>query len=154
MLSRFEQFSTAIFSIYQYIQKIERIEMSKYGLKGSHTQCLIALQQHPQGLTASKLCEVCDKDKAAVSRTIAELEDMGLLERKSNTGYNYRAILMLTEKGLHAANQISTLAATAAERASADLSSEQREMFYNSLSLIADNLSKLYQEGVNLQEEN
>ena len=149
MLARFEQFSTAISNIYQSIQKIERIEMAKYGLKGSHTQCLIAMQRYPDGITSTHLCEVCDKDKAAISRTVAELETMGLVERQRKNGNIYRANLVLTEKGLDAANRISLLAATAAEKASADLTEEQRILFYQALSLISDNLSKLFKEGVN-----
>ena len=153
MLRRFEQFSTAISNIYQSIQKIERIEMAKYGLKGSHTQCMIVMQNYPEGITASRLCEVCDKDKAAISRTIAELEERGLVERKTKNGNAYRASLVLTEAGLYAANQISYLAATAAEKAGADLTEEQREQFYGALSMIANNLSKLYKEGVDSQAE-
>ena len=153
MLRRFEQFSTAISNIYQSIQKIERIEMAKYGLKGSHTQCMIVMQNYPEGITASRLCEVCDKDKAAISRTIAELEERGLVERKTKNGNAYRASLVLTEAGLYAANQISYLAATAAEKAGADLTEEQREQFYGALCMIANNLSRLYKEGVDSQAE-
>ena len=48
--------------------------MEKYGLKGPHAQCLLAMRRNPQGITASQLCTICDKDKAAISRTVAELE--------------------------------------------------------------------------------
>ena len=34
MISRFELFVSSVSSIYRYIQKIERVEMEKYGLKG------------------------------------------------------------------------------------------------------------------------
>ena len=153
MLNRFEQFSSAISSIYQYIQKIERTEMAKYGLKGSHTQCLIAMQHYPEGITSTRLCEVCDKDKAAVSRTIAELEAKGLVLRQTRNGNAYRANLILTEAGQTAAHQISFLAATAAEKASADMTEEERDLFYNALNLIAENLSKLYRDGVAVQND-
>lgn len=148
MLSRFEQFSSSIASIYQYIQKIERVEMAKYGLKGSHTQCLIAMQRFPQGITASQLCEVCDKDKAAISRTVSELEQQGLVVRQTQNGNTYRANLMLTEKGLDAAEKISYLASLAAEKAGADLTDEQRENFYHALNLFAANLNKIYRDGL------
>ena len=74
VISRFEQLSSAISRIYHYIQKIERIEMEKFGLKGPHVQCMLAMNRNPEGLTATQLCTMCEKDKAAVSRTIAELE--------------------------------------------------------------------------------
>ena len=38
MLTRFEQFTSSIAGIYKHIQKIERDEMIKYGLKGSYAQ--------------------------------------------------------------------------------------------------------------------
>ena len=81
MVTRFEQFSGAVSCIYRCIQKIERVEMAKYGLKGPHAQCLLAMSRYPDGITASELCTVCDKDKAAISRTVAELEREGLVER-------------------------------------------------------------------------
>ena len=81
MVSRFEHFSSSISCIYRYIQKIERIEMEKYGLKGPYAQCLLAMRRYPEGITAARLCEVCDKDKAAVSRMVAELEEKGLITR-------------------------------------------------------------------------
>ena len=36
MISRFEQFSGAVACIYRCIQKIERVEMAKYGLKATN----------------------------------------------------------------------------------------------------------------------
>ena len=75
MIDRFELFVAAISGIYRDIQKIERDEMVKYGLKGPYAQYLVAMKRCPQGITASALCEVCDKDKAAVSRMLGEMED-------------------------------------------------------------------------------
>ena len=72
MISRFEQFSSVISSIYGAIQKIEREEMAKYGLKGAYAQYLVAVKRFPEGVTSTELCELCDKDKAAVSRIVAE----------------------------------------------------------------------------------
>ena len=76
MINRFQEFSVSIAAIYRHIQKIERAEMVQYGLKGSTAQYLTALRLHEEGLTASQLCEVCDKDKAAISRVLTELEDI------------------------------------------------------------------------------
>ena len=75
MVSRFEHFSASISCIYRYIQRIERTEMEKYGLKGPYAQCLLAMRRYPEGITAARLCEVCDKDKAAISRMMVELEE-------------------------------------------------------------------------------
>ena len=91
MVSRYELFSSAISSIYHDIQRIERTEMARFGLKGPHAQCLVALNRYPEGITAARLCEVCEKDKAAVSRIIAELEEEGMVTRDSQGGSRYRA---------------------------------------------------------------
>ena len=73
MLDRFEQFSYSISNIYRHIMKIEREEMEKYGLRGSYVQYLVAMTRFPEGITSSKLSEICDKDKAAISRIISSL---------------------------------------------------------------------------------
>ena len=82
MISRFEQFLYIISKIHRQIQKIERAEMVKQGYKGAFAQYLATLRRYEEGLTSSELCEICDKDKAAVSRIIAEMEEKGLIERK------------------------------------------------------------------------
>ena len=79
MIQRFEQFCTSAFSIYRSIQKIERMEMEKFGLKGPHAQCLLTMSRFPEGVTAAQICGFCDKDKAAISRTVSELEAAGML---------------------------------------------------------------------------
>ena len=73
MVDRFEQFAGYISGIFRQIQKIERDELEKQGLKGAFAQYLVVMSHYPEGITATQLCEVCDKDKAAVSRVIAEL---------------------------------------------------------------------------------
>lgn len=148
MVSRFEQFSSSITCIYRYIQKIERTEMEKYGLKGPHAQCLLALHRHPEGITAAQLCQVCDKDKAAVSRMVAELEEKGLLNRDAVGGIRYRAMLKLTEQGQAAAEHVEQLAGRAVEEAGAGMTEQQRSIMYAALGLIADNLQAICTEGL------
>ena len=148
MITRFEQFSSSIASLYKYIQKIERDEMIKYGLKGSFAQYLLAIRRYENGLTASNLCEICDKDKAAISRVIAEMEQKELIYRKA-TGTNlYRAMLMLTEKGKSAADHVNERAKIAVEAAGKGLTEESRQAFYAALNLIASNLQAISQEGI------
>ena len=103
MLDRFEQFTSAISALYRDVQKIERDEMEKQGLRGAFAQYLLAISRHPEGITAATLCEVCDKDKAAVSRIIAEMESKGLVEKENDGTSQYRARLRLTPAGQEAA---------------------------------------------------
>lgn len=148
MLDRFELFSSAISSIHKSIQKIERVEMAKYGLKGPHAQCLLALGQFRQGLTASGLCDICDKDKAAISRTVAELEEAGMICREDPSGKRYRSILTLTPKGREVAGNVNALVHLAVSQASAGYNGEQRETFVRVLSLIALNLQHICEDGL------
>lgn len=148
MISRFEQFSSVISSIYGHIQKIEREEMLKYGLKGAYAQYLVAMNRFPDGITSSKLCEICDKDKAAVSRIIAEMEKKGLVIRESISETLYRAKIKLTEEGRKAAEHVHERARVAVEIAGAGLSDEDRETFYKALELIAGNIQKLSKGGL------
>ena len=148
MLRRFEQFCTSAFSIYRSIQKIERIEMEKFGLKGPHAQCLLNMSHYPEGITAAQLCTLCDKDKAAISRTVAELENAGMLIRDCIGNNRYRARLILTDMGREAASRVAERAKFAVEQAGSGLSAEQRAVFYHALGLIADNLQTICDEGL------
>ena len=148
MISRFEQFSSSVSCIYRYIQKIERVEMAKYGLKGPHAQCLLALSRYPEGITASELCGICDKDKAAISRTIAELEREGLVSRTAKNGSMYRAILKLTPQGAEAAQRVDNRAKLAVDKAGESLTDEERAAMYKAFALIANNLQIIRTEGL------
>lgn len=147
MVSRFEHFSASISCIYRYIQKIERIEMEKYGLKGPYAQCLLAMRRYPEGITAARLCEVCDKDKAAVSRMVTELEEKGLISR-SDPGVRYRMQLKLTPLGEEAAEHVEQRAKLAVEEAGAGLTDKQRSTLYAVLDLIAENLQEICVNGL------
>lgn len=153
MRERFEQFSYYISGIYRHVQKIERTEMERLGLKGPHVQCLLALRCNPGGLTSSRLCTICDKDKAAISRTLAELEQENLVTREFHNGNRYRAILKLTERGQMAASQVEERVTIAVEKAGEGLTDDQREVFYKALELIARNLQSISEDGLQEREK-
>lgn len=140
MVDRYARFSLAISRIYHDIQKTERIEMERLGLKGPHAQVLLSLCRHPDGVTAGQLCEICAKDKAAISRSLSELENKGLVSRQTLFGSTYRALIKLTPEGEIAAQAVSERAVTAVEQAGQGLEEREREVFYQVLARIADNL--------------
>ena len=152
MIHRYEVFSAAIASMYHDVQRIERVEMANYGLKGPHAQCLLAMSRYPEGLTSVKLCEICDKDKAAVSRTVSELEQAGLLTIEQRNGIRYRAVLRLTEAGQTAAQAVCRRAELAVARAGEGLTDGQREVFYDVLAKIAGNLHAICKNGLQEKE--
>mgnify|MGYP002514920982 CR=1 FL=1 len=147
MVNRFAQFTGAISAIYRDIQKIERDEMEKYGLKGAFAQYLLVMDRHPDGITAASLCEECDKDKAAVSRILSEMEGKGLVCRQIGEG-PYRAKLFLTESGKDAARFVCQKAVAAVELAGEGLTDPDRKIFYTALALIAGNLQAICREGI------
>ena len=152
MVSKYEIFSTVVSSLYHDIQRIERTEMAKYGLKGPHAQCLVVMDRYPGGITAARLCEICERDKAAVSRTVAELEEAGLLTRREQNGIHYRVPLVLTEAGKVAARDVNCVAGRAVEQAGFGLNDVQREVFYQVLGHIARNLHTISRNGLKEKE--
>lgn len=148
MLNRFEQFTSAISALCRDVQKIERDEMEKQGLRGAFAQYLLAISRYPEGITASALCEVCDKDKAAVSRVIGEMESKGLLKKISDGTSQYRAKLILTPAGEEAAAFVRERASIAVEMAGSGLSDDDRMAFYKALELISANLQKICKNGI------
>ena len=59
MDDRFEKLTTNVAQIHKSIQKIKKIYMQSQGLKSTHVMCLYYLSDHPDGLTAAGLCELC-----------------------------------------------------------------------------------------------
>lgn len=148
MLKRFEMFSSVISGINRYIQKIERDEMIKYGYKGSYAQYLVALYKCDEGMTMARLCEVCDKDKAAVSRIVTELIQKDLVVKKIQDNKTYKGKLLLTDKGKNAACFVMEKARKAVYEVGGELSEEEREVLYKSLESIAYNLKRISSEGI------
>ena len=153
MENRYALFSLSISSLYHDIQRLERMEMAKFGLKGPHAQCLLAMSRCPEGVTSARLCELCEKDKAAVSRTVGELEQAGMVLRRERNGSRYRASLTLTEKGKAAAEAVCEKARQAVEQAGSGLDDEKRAVFYQALALIAGNLQHICQVGLKENEQ-
>ena len=148
MVERYEKMSASVSAISTCIQKIEAEQMTKYGLKGSCAQYLACMLKHENGITVSGLSELCAKDKAAVSRAIAELEAKGFVSREAVGVGVYRAALVLTQKGKDVAEYVNKQASTAVEIAGKGLSEEERATLYYALDLIAGNLSEICKQGL------
>ena len=138
MIQRFDAFVSGITSCYKYIQRIKSMEMTEFGLKGTHVMCLYYLRQNPAGLTASQLCGLCAEDKAAISRTVSELRSQGYITSLSQKAY--RAMLILTSAGQEIARKFDHLIEGWVTTGGDGLSDEERSDFYKVLSTIADNL--------------
>ena len=148
MTDRFERFSYAISEISRHWHKLTAEEMAKYGLKGPHSIYLLTLVRHPEGLTAPELCQLCDRDKADVSRMMSIMEDMGLVSKQLLGSTRYRGTFKLTDAGQEAADHVHRRAAQAVEFAGKDLTDEERDIFYASLESIVSNLRELSKNGI------
>ena len=148
MIERFEQFTYSVNGIYRYILKIERDEMEKYGFKASYALYLTVMSRFPDGVTAARLSELCDRDKAGISRIVTEMEQNGLVTRKSNKDNFYRARLVLTDRGKKISEFVQKKAIAAVLQAGGEISDENRKIFYDCLSIIAANLKKISIDGL------
>ncbi len=144
MVERFERFSLCISEISRYWHKIAGEEMEKYKLKGPHSVYLLTLYRYPEGLTGPRLCTLCGKDKADLSRMMSIMEKNGLVTKEGT----YRGAYRLTDLGRQAAEQVRARAALAVELAGRDLSDESRSIFYAALDSITNNLRTLSHEGL------
>lgn len=148
MVDRFERFSFMIAEVSRSWHKITTDEMEEYGLKGAYSVYFTTLYRYPDGLTAVQLGELCNRDKADVSRAATVLEKQGLVCRLSDGAKVYRAPITLTDAGRKLAEGINEKAKAAVEFASRGLSDEKREIFYEALELISNNLQILSKEGL------
>ena len=147
MVDRFERFTYAIVEINRYWHKIAADEMSKYGLKGPFAHYLITLYRYPDGVTSVQLGELCDKNKADVSRALAILEEKGLAVRETQNNSYYRAKIKLTAKGRAAAEQVQQIAERAVGIGGKGLTDEHRQIFYEALERITANLRQITLNG-------
>lgn len=151
MLSNFElfrQFSGIISGIYRYIHKLERDEMVKLGYKGSYAQYLLCVSRFENGITAAQISEICDVDKAAVSRVLSEMQSKGLIARNEKGNKNYNSKVTLTPEGKKASDFVCKRAAAAVEATGNQMSDEERNSFYSTLSFIESKLEFMSKEGI------
>lgn len=142
MEDRFKTFTFLITNINRNIRKIKTEEMADYNLKSPHVSCIYCLYKST-GLSAKELCDMCDEDKATMSRTIEYLEKNEFISCNSNAKKRYKALFTLTIKGEEVAKIISQKVETLLNQASQSLSKENRKILYESLSLISTNLQNI-----------
>ena len=96
---RFDKFYSTTCAILKSIQKLKSKYMVHYGLSSAHTMCLRHLYKSPEGLTRTKLANLCDIDKAQISRIVNELCSKGYITEPESENVNYRKRLKLTPLG-------------------------------------------------------
>ena len=139
MKERFKTFTVLIAKISRNIKKIKNQEMAEYGLRSVHITCLYYLYS-AESLTATELCELCEEDKATISRGLDFLEENGYVVCETKIGKRYKSPLLLTEKGAEVAKKINDKIDFVLDEICIDLDEAQRAEFYRSLAVISDSL--------------
>lgn len=142
MKDRFETFTVMITKINRNMRKIKNQGMAEYNLRSTHVSCLYYLYKE-KNLTATELCQKCEEDKAAISRTLDYLEKNGYLNCESKTMKRYKSPLLLTEKGREVGEKISMKIDGVLNEISGSLTEEERVAFYRSLAIISDSLESV-----------
>ena len=142
MQERFETFTVLIARLNRCIRKIKTEEMAGFNLKSPHVSCLYYLYKS-DSLTSKELCDICEEDKANISRSIEYLEKNGYLVCKSKTEKRYKSPLILTEKGRETGEYIVRKIDAILDSVSEGIPEEHRMIMYRSLSVICDNLQKI-----------
>ena len=132
MEQRFETFTVLINRIGRSIKRLKAGQMAQLELKGPYVSCLYYLYRCGP-MTAAELCERCDEDKAAISRSLDSLERGGYLQPQA--GKKYKSKLLLTDLG----RQILL-------SAGAGLTEQERQIMYGALEKISVNLEKIEKE--------
>jgi len=142
MNERFKTFTVLIAQISRSVRKIKTEEMAEFNLKSPHVSCLYYLYKEGS-LTAKELCDICDEDKAAVSRSIVYLEREGYITCLTDAHKRYKSPLKLTGKGEEAGKRVADKIDGIIQKAGEGLTDENRAIFYSSLGLINENLQEI-----------
>ena len=144
MIERFEHFTMSIFSISRFWNRLATAEMKKHGFRGAYALYLVMIATNEGNITAAKLADLCQRDKADVSRAISAFQKKGILEPYGES--HYRAALRLTEDGKRLAAQVSLRADEVLELAGKGISEEMRKNMYLCLDTIAQNMCRICEE--------
>ena len=145
MEERFETFTVLISKISRSIRRIKVAEMAEFNLKSPHVSCLYYLYKQ-KSLTAKELCDICEEDKAAISRSIDYLERSGFIQCESAEKKRYKSPFTLTELGEKVAFRLEDKIDNVLNIAGEGVSEENRLIFYRSLQRISENLEKICEE--------
>lgn len=146
MEERYKMFTILIAKCSRAIKRIKSNEMHGLQLKSFHVSCLYYLYINGKPMTSKELCLVCDEDKAHVSRCLEALESEGYVVCSSKTQKRYNSPISLTEKGELVAKEVAKKIDNIVNEASKGLSEENRKIFYQSLTLISNNLEQICQK--------
>ncbi len=139
MLDRFEIFTKNVAAADKFVKKIKGAEMRRFGIHGSCVMCLFYLSKAEEGLTPIELRELCNEDKAAISRALSTLRGKGYAEI-IDEGKIYRAKYRITDEGRVVAESIREAVSRAVFGADSNITEEELEIFRATFGKIVRNL--------------
>ena len=116
--------------------------MAEYNLKAPHVSCLYYLYKNGP-LTARALCDICEEDKGAISRSLDYLEGEGYIICESEGKKRYKAQLSLTDSGEQIAAEVAKKIDSVLDYVGKGLDEAEREQLYRSLEIVCDDLQKI-----------
>ncbi len=139
MQAGFESFTLLLNKLARVIKKIKTNEVVEYNLNSPHVAIIYLLYKY-NGLTLKEIIELCGEDKASVSRAVEGLKQKGLLQEFSQNTYKHK--VLLNESGSIVAKSISKKIDDFVETASGEIPQEKKEVMYECLNTICNNLEK------------
>ena len=106
--------------------------------------CLYYLERSKDGMTGADLARVAGVTRAAVSRTLAHLEEGGFVEvdDSGDAAVKYRAPVRLTTLGGESMNEADRIIREVLDTTGKAMGVEQREQMYSSLRTILNTLAR------------
>jgi DNA-binding MarR family transcriptional regulator len=142
MNDRFGTFNLLTNRISRSIYRIKNKEIAAFNLKSPHVSCLYHLYK-TDGLTATELCQKCEEDKAAVSRSLDFLEKNEYVVCKTAQSKRYKSPFFLTDKGRQVGKEIIDKIDKILDAVDAGPTEEERILFYRYLSIISERLENI-----------
>ncbi len=146
--TRFEDFTGLISAIAKEVQRIKSVESARLGLAGADIMCLYYLGKHADGMTGADLARASGVTRAAVSRSLARMEQEGFVEpgESASGDAKYRTPIRLTERGVDAAKRADTAIGHVLNEVAGVQDEAAREQMYTSLHLVLSCLRELSRE--------
>ena len=136
---RLDEFMTLVIGASRSITKLKSKYMANYGLGSTHTMCIRKLYMSKNGLTRTQISELCELDKAQVSRITGELVQKGYVTEGPSRS-NYKRRVMLTDDGKRIAAEINNIVLDINTYVSEKIAPEDIETFYSVFEEICENL--------------
>ena len=134
-------FSALLGNSQKSLLKLKNKKMEGFGLSASHTLCICLLHEHPDGVSKSRLAQLCGVDKAQISRVITELEEAKYVSAVT-TASPHRPKYTLSELGRSVAEEIADIIREINDFVSGDISEEELLAFYHTFMHISENLKR------------